>query len=141
MLGNNTYSLTPSVGVQGASLSFDDAVETGGFGYTVSRDDADFMQLRAGLELEGEFSSSLSGYVGVAYAYDLEDDQRSFALNSAELGGFSVNVAEREQSNFELAAGAIFNISDNAHFEVGYFGDFGSEYNGHAARASVRFGF
>ncbi|MEM7780209.1 MAG: autotransporter domain-containing protein [Pseudomonadota bacterium] len=141
ILDNSAFSVTPTIGINGANLSFDTVSETGGFGFTVDRDDADFLELRGGLELAGDLGSGLTGYVAGAYAYDLEDDQRVFALSSTELGNLNVLVAEREQSRFELSVGAAFNVTDNATIEVGYSGDYASGYDAHAGRASVRIGF
>ena len=141
LLPDSNMALTPTVGIKGASVSFDDATETGGFGFGVEREDADFTELRGGIELSGDVSNGVEGFVRGVFAYDLSDDARSFDLSSAELGSITVTQPERDQTRFELGAGAQFDVAENFSLEVGYQGDFGSGYSGHAASITGRLSF
>ena len=141
LLPNENVSVTPTIGLNGANINFDDAVETGGFGFTVAREDADFFELRGGIELASEFSPGVSGFVGGTFVAELNDDVRTFTLSSSELGTFGVVTPEREGDRFELAAGATIAASGNVSIDVGYMGEFASGYDAHAGRASVRVAF
>ena len=141
VLPSDNFSLLVTAGVSGASISFDDAVETIGFGFNVARDDADFLELRGGLELNGQITPALSGFLSGVFAYDLEDDQRLFALSSADLGTFTVALPEREQSRYELGAGLSLSVSEGFALEVGYLGDFASGYDAHSGRLTGRMRF
>ena len=135
VLGSDGASLTPT------SIGFDDAQETGAFGFLVEREDSDFLEGRIGAELAGEFSESLSGFITGTYIHDLAGDPRNFTLTSTQLPSFAVTSPSREENRFELAAGAAFDVSENFVIEVGYLGDFNDGYNAHSGRASVRIGF
>ncbi len=141
LLPDANVSLTPSVGINGANLSFDDTVEAGGFGLAVARSDADFLELRGGVELAGQVSPRVNGFVRGTVIHDLEDDARSFNLSSAELGAFTVALPEREQNRFELAAGASVDVSENFSVELGYLGDYSDGYDAHSAKVTARLAF
>lgn len=141
LASSDRVSITPSIGLNGAMLNFDDAVESGGFGFTVARDDVDYMELRGALEIAGEVSSAIDFYARGTYIRDLEDDAGVYQLTSAELGTFDVALPLRDQNRVEAAAGAVFGLSTNATVEVGYLGDFADDYDAHSAQASVRINF
>ncbi|MGB3469493.1 MAG: hypothetical protein WBA51_01565 [Erythrobacter sp.] len=141
LLPDENISITPTIGLNAARINFDDALETGGFGFTVERGDAAFVELRAGAEFGAQVSEKVSGFIGGTLIRDLIDDPRSFRLSSAQLPTFALDLPLREQDRFELAAGASVDVSENFVVELGYIGDFNSGYNAHSARASVRVAF
>ncbi|MFU7527757.1 beta strand repeat-containing protein [Qipengyuania sp. ASV99] len=141
LLPDANVAFTPSVGINGARINFDDVVEAGGFGFGVVREDADFLELRGSLELAAQVSPGVNGFVRGTAVRDLEDDVRRFTLSSAQLGTFAVAVAPRQTDRLELAAGANVNVSDAFSIELGYLGDFADGYNAHSARATARFAF
>lgn len=141
LIGNQVISVVPSVGLSGASISFDDTVETGGFGSAVVRDDAKFLELRAGLELGAELSPSISGHLGGTYVEDLEDERRGLVLSSIELGTIALALQERDTSRFEVGGGLTFDVTDTFKLEAGYLGDFASGYDAHSARLTARIAF
>ena len=141
LLGNDLVSVTPSVGINGAKISFDDATETGGFGFAVLRDDAEFTELRGGIEIAGQFGDSVRAFVSGTGIHDFGDDARNFNLTSAELGNLTVALPAREENRFELAAGATIDVSPNFSIGLGYLGDFADGYDGHAGRATMRLAF
>ena len=141
LLPDENVSLTPSVGINGATISFDNATEAGGFAFGIQRDDADFTELRGSVEAAGNLSERVSGFLRGTVVHDLSDDARNFTLTSTELGTFGVTVAPREQDRFELAAGADVQVSDNFSVGASYLGDFASGYDAHSARISGRFTF
>ncbi|WP_299191576.1 autotransporter domain-containing protein [uncultured Erythrobacter sp.] len=140
LLGGDQTSVTPFVGINGAKISFDNATETGGFGFGVVRDDAEFTELRGGIELAGQFGM-VRAFVSGTGIHDLGDDARNFNLTSAELGNFTVALPTREDNRFELAAGATVDVSPNFSIGLGYLGDFADGYDGHAGRATMRLAF
>ena len=141
LLGDENISLTPSLGINAARISFDDAVETGGFGFTVSRDDAEFVEARLGAEFGAVISEGVSGFIQGTVVHDLIDDQGDFAVSSAELPTFSLGLPAREQDRFELSAGATIDVSKNFSIGLGYLGDFADGYNAHSGRANFRLSF
>ena len=133
--------VTPKIGVNAARINFDDAAETGGFGFTVERGDAEFVELRGGLELGAQVSEGVSGFVSGTVIHDLIDSTRSFRLSSSQLGTFFTTLPLREQERFELSAGGSIAVSDTFAIDVGYLGDFNEGYQGHSARATARLSF
>ncbi|WP_416831148.1 MAG: autotransporter domain-containing protein [Erythrobacter sp.] len=141
LLPDENVSLTPSVGINGATISFDDAVEAGGFGFTVARDDAEFFELRGAVEFGAQVSDKVDGFVRGTIIHDLSDDQRLVTLNSAQLTPFTTVLPLREQDRFELAAGASVDVTQNVSFELGYLGDFADGYDAHSAHVTARIAF
>ncbi|WP_108786780.1 autotransporter domain-containing protein [Erythrobacter sp. Alg231-14] len=141
LLPNDSFALTPSLGVNGATIGFDDAVEAGGFALNVARDDANFVELRGGLALSGELSPQFSGFVQGTVVQDLGDDARTFNLTSAQLGAVTVISPDREQTRFELGAGASMDVTETFSIEVGYLGDFADGYDAHSGRVTARVAF
>ena len=141
LLADENVSLTPTIGVNAAEINFDDAVESGGFGFLVERGDAQYVELRGGIELASQLSEGVNGFISGTIIHDLEDSPRSFRLSSSELPTFFAQLPLREQDRFELAAGASIDVSDTIAVEVGYQGDFNSGYDAHAGRASLRIAF
>ncbi len=141
ILPDEGVSLTPSIGINGATFDYDDAVEAGGFGFTVAREHADFAEIRAAVELGAQVSSGVDGFVRGTVVHDINEDISNFTLTSAELGTFVVTTPARDQDRFELAAGANIDVSENFSLEVGYLGDFGGDYDGHSARITGRLKF
>lgn len=141
VLPSETLSLTPTLGINAARFGFDDATETGGFGFLVERGEAGFTELRGGLEFAGEFSETISGFVGGTYIEDVDGDSRSFVLNSSDLNSFVLTLPERDDSRFEIAAGLDAAVGENFTIAVGYLGDFASGYDAHAARITGRVTF
>lgn len=141
LLADENVSLTPSVGINGATISFDDAIEAGGFGFTVARDDAEFFELRGGVEFGAQVSDKVDGFVRGTIIHDLSDDQRVVTLSSAQLAPFTTVLPLREQDRFELAAGASVDVTQNVSFELGYLGDFADGYDAHSAHVTARIAF
>ena len=143
LLADENVSLTPSIGAHAMRINFDDAQESGGFGFLVERGDAAFAELRGAIELGAQISEGVSGFISGTVIRDLvgDEDPRSFRLSSTQLPTFFADLPLREQNRFELAAGATVDVSDTFSIDVGYLGDFNEGYSGHAARATVRIGF
>jgi len=137
----DNVGIIPSVGIQTADINFDDSVETGGIGFGVARGDAEFTELRGGLEVNGDISSIVRGFASATYIHDIEDSERSFSLTSTDLAPINVHLPEREQDRFEVAAGLIIGLSEGLGIDLGYHGDFANGYSAHAARANLRFAF
>lgn len=141
LLADENVSFTPSVGLNAASIDFDDTVESGGFGFAIEQGKAEFIEARFGAELGAQVSEKVNGFIQGVVIHDLIDDERSLRLSSTQLPTFSVVQPLREQDRFELSAGASVDVSENFVIELGYLGDFNSGYSAHSARASVRIGF
>lgn len=141
LLGGDTVSFTPTVGINFATISFDDAVETGGYGLLVQREDAEFFEARFGAELTGSFSEFVRGYLNGTYVNDLSDEAEPVTLSSSQLPSFTVLPAVREQDRFEVGAGVTFKLGETFGIDVGYLGDFSDGYDGHAARVTGRIAF
>jgi len=141
LAGADNVGIIPTIGVHHASIDFDDAVETGGLGFSVERDDVDFTELRGGLEINGDVGNFATAYAEATYIHDLEDEPRSFLLNSSDVGPFTAHLPLREEDRFEVAAGAMIGLSEGFGLEIGYLGDFADGYDAHAARANLRFTF
>ncbi len=141
ILPDEGVSLTPSIGINGATFDYDDAIEAGGFGFTVAREHADFAELRAAVELGAQVSPGVDGFIRGTVIHDINEDISDFTLTSAELGTFVVTTPARDQDRFELAAGANIDVSETFSLEVGYLGDFGGDYDGHSARITGRLKF
>lgn len=141
VLPDENVSLTPSVGVNFARINFDDAAETGGFGFLVERGDAEFAELRGGLEAGAKMSKAVSGFISGTIIRDLEGSTRSFRLSSTQLPTFNAVLPLRDQDRFELAAGVSINASETIAIDLGYLGDFNDGYQGHSARVTARIGF
>ncbi|MGB3470884.1 MAG: autotransporter domain-containing protein [Erythrobacter sp.] len=141
LLPDENISLTPTIGVNAASIGFDDTVESGGFGFAVERANARFVEGRAGVELGATVSENVSGFVQGTVVREFIDDPRSFRLTSSELQTILVQLGDRQQDRFELAAGADVELSPNTSIELGYQGEFVEGYSVHSARATVRIGF
>ncbi|QFT77096.1 autotransporter domain-containing protein [Erythrobacter sp. THAF29] len=141
LLPDENVWLTPSIGVNAARLNFDDVTEAGGFGFTIERGDAEFIELRGGVELGGQISEMVDGFIKGTVIYDTVDTPRSFRLSSSQLNTFQLNLPMREQNRFELAAGLNVDVSENFAIGVGYLGDFNDGYNVHAGRATLSIGF
>jgi hypothetical protein len=141
LLADEGVWVTPKVGVNAARINFDDVTETGGFGFTVERGDAEFVELRGGLEVGAQLSEGVGGFVSGTVIHDLIDSTRSFRLSSAQLGTFFTELPLREQNRFELSAGASIDVSESFAIDVGYLGDFNEGYQGHSARATARLAF
>ena len=118
LLPDENVSLTPSVGINGATISFDDAVEAGGFGFTVARDDAEFFELRGAVEFGAQVSDKVDGFVRGTIIHDLSDDQRLVTLSSAQLTPFTTVLPLREQDRFELAAAPSADVTQNVSLEL-----------------------
>ncbi|MEM9500735.1 MAG: autotransporter domain-containing protein [Pseudomonadota bacterium] len=141
LLPSDTLALTPTIGINAARFGFDDATETGGFGFLVDREDAGFTELRGGLEFSGDFSETISGFIGGTYIEDVDGDLRSFGLSSTDLNTFSLLLPERDDSRFEIAGALDAEVSESFSIGVGYLGDFASGYDAHAARITGRLTF
>ncbi|MDY7097686.1 MAG: hypothetical protein SXU28_06070 [Pseudomonadota bacterium] len=141
LLADENVSITPTVGLNAARINFDDAAETGGFGFNVRRGDAAYAELRFGAELGAQVSKKVSGFVSGTVIHDLIDDPRSFRLSSSQLPTFTAGLPLREQDRFELSAGASVDVSETFSIDLGYLGDFNDGYSGHSARANVRIAF
>ncbi|WP_390586235.1 autotransporter domain-containing protein [Erythrobacter sp. MTPC3] len=141
LLADENVSVTPSIGVNAARINFDDTVETGGFGFAVERGDAEYIELRGGIELGAQMSEGVDAFIKGTVIKDLVDTPRSFLLSSTELPDFFARLPLREQDRFELAAGASIDVSEMFSIGLAYQGDFNEDYSGHAARATLRFGF
>ncbi|MFL0357286.1 autotransporter outer membrane beta-barrel domain-containing protein [Erythrobacter sp. GH1-10] len=141
LLPDENVWLTPSIGVNAANIKFDDTTEAGGFGFTVERGDAEFIELRGGIELGAQMSEGVDAFVKGTVIHDTVDTVRSFRLSSTQLSTFFVDLPLREQDRFELAAGANIDVSENFSIEIGYQGDFNEGYSGHSGRATLRIGF
>ncbi|MEM6494164.1 MAG: autotransporter domain-containing protein [Pseudomonadota bacterium] len=141
VLPDENVSLTPTLGFNAAQINFDDAIEAGGFNFTVEQGDARFFEGRLGAELGARMSEKVSGFIQGTVVRDFEGSERTLRLNSAELPTFLVTQPVRERNRFELAAGANVDVSENFSIEVGYLGDFNDGYSGHSARASARIAF
>lgn len=61
LLPDEHVSITPSIGVNAAKIEFDDAQEAGGFGFAVVRGDAEYVELRGGIELGAQISPGVDG--------------------------------------------------------------------------------
>lgn len=141
LLPDENVSITPSIGVNFARINFDDTQENGGFDFLVERGDAEFAELRGGIEFGAQMSDKVSGFLRGTVIRDLEDTERSFRLSSTQLPTFSAILPRREVDRFELAAGATIDVSENFSVGLGYLGDFNEGYRAHSARATVRIGF
>ncbi len=141
LLADENVSLTPTLGVNAADISFDDGTEAGGFGFLVQRGDEVFIEGRAGLELAAQVSEKVDGFIQGTIIHDFADSPRSFRLSSAQLPTFTTSLPTPEQDRFELAAGVDVSVSDQFTIGLGYLGDFGGGYDAHSARATVRIGF
>ncbi|MEM7689000.1 MAG: autotransporter domain-containing protein [Pseudomonadota bacterium] len=141
LLPDENVALTPTMGLNAAQINFDDAVEAGGLGFTVDRDDANFFEGRLGIEASALLSEMVNGFIQGTVVYDFLDDPRLLNLTSAQVGSFAIAPALREQNRFELAAGATVDVSENFAIDLGYLGDFASGYDGHSGRVSVRIAF
>jgi outer membrane autotransporter protein len=141
LLPDENVAITPTIGVNFARVNFDDARESGGFDFLVERGDAEFAELRAGIELGARLSPKVKGLIGGTVVRDLEESTRSFRLSADQGPTFFAVLPLREVNRFELAATLSVTVSDTVAFDVGYHGDFNEGYQGHAARASVRIGF
>ncbi len=141
LLPDANVALTPSIGFNGATMNFDDAVETGGFGLTVDREGADFFELRGSVELSGQVSPMVDGFIQGTVVHNLSDSPRVFNLSSVELGQFAIVSPEIEQNRFELAAGVNVKVSENFGLQAGYLGDYAEGYTAHSARITARYAF
>lgn len=141
LIADENVSVTPTIGLNAARISFDDVTEGGGFGFTVERGDARFAELRAGLDLAAQVSQGVSGFVSGTVIHDLVDSRRSFRLSSSQIGTFFTVLPLRERDRFELSAGASIDVSDSFAIDLGYLGDFNEGYSGHSARATARIAF
>jgi azurin len=141
LIADENVSFTPTIGFNAARLRFDDAAETGGFGFLVERGDATFAELRGGLDLGAQISETVNGFVSGTVIRDLIDSDRSFRVSSTQLPSFSLALPLREQNRFELSAGLGVDVSENFAINVGYYGDFNEGYQAHSARATVSIGF
>lgn len=141
LIADDNVSVTPTIGVNAARISFDDVTESGGFGFTVERGDARFAELRAGLDLAAQVSQGVSGFVSGTVIHDLVDSRRSFRLSSSQIGTFFAVLPLRARDRFELSAGASIAVSDGFALDLGYLGDFNEGYRGHSARATARIAF
>ncbi|QIQ86797.1 autotransporter outer membrane beta-barrel domain-containing protein [Erythrobacter sp.] len=141
LIADENVSITPTIGVNAARIEFDDVTEAGSFGFTVERGDAEFLELRGGLQLGARVSEGVSGLVSGNVIRDLADSQRSFRLSSSQLGTFFTALPLRECDRFELAAGASIDVSETFAIDVGYLGDFNEGYRGNSARATARIAF
>lgn len=141
LLPDENVWLTPSIGVNAARINFDDTVEAGGFGFTVERGDAEYVELRGGVELGAQISQTVDGFIRGTVIHDTVDTVRSFRLTSAQLRPFFVELPLRERNRFELAAGLSVDVSENFAIGVGYQGDYNDGYNAHSGRATLKVGF
>ncbi len=141
LLPDDGVALVPSLAVNGASISFDDSTEAGGFGFGVVREDADFVELRGAVELGADLSPGVSGFIRGTIIRDFGETARGFLLSSSELGTLAVRTADREDDRFELAAGATIDIGESFAIDLGYLGDFAEGYSAHAARITGRIAF
>ncbi|MEE4537063.1 MAG: hypothetical protein V2J51_01040 [Erythrobacter sp.] len=141
VLGDENVALVPTVGFAGARINFDDTIESGGFGFGIERDDAEFAELRGGIELSGGFTDTVRGFIQGTVIHDLIDDEEVVILTSDQLAPFTVHGFAREQDRFELAAGLSAVLGDTVEIGVGYLGDFADGYDAHSARATLRIGF
>ncbi|MEQ8772969.1 MAG: autotransporter domain-containing protein, partial [Erythrobacter sp.] len=141
LIADENISVTPTIGVNAARIEFDDVTESGGFGFTVERGDAAFVELRAGLDIAAQLSEGVSGFVSGTVIHDLTDSERSFRLSSSQLGTFFTVLPLRERDRFELAAGASIDVSESFAIDLGYLGDFNQGYRAHSARATARIVF
>ncbi|MDJ0641970.1 MAG: hypothetical protein QNJ15_04055 [Erythrobacter sp.] len=141
LIADENVSLTPSLGINAADISFDDAAEAGGFGFVVERGDEVFIEGRAGIELGAQVSDKVDGFIQGTIIHDFADSPRSFRLSSAQLPTFTTSVPTPEGDRFELAAGVDVSVSDQFSIGLGYLGDFGGGYDAHSARATLRIGF
>jgi len=141
LLPDENVSLTPTLGLNAADISFDDGTEAGGFGFLVERGDEVFIEGRAGIELAAQVSDMVDGFIQGTIIHDFADSARTFRLSSTQLPTFVTNLPTPEQDRFELAAGASVAVSEQFTIDVGYLGDFGGGYDAHAGRLTVRMGF
>jgi len=141
LLPDEGVSLTPSIGINGATFDFDDAVETGGFDFTVAREHADFAEVRGAIELGAQVSPGVEGFIRGTVIHDINEDASNFTLASDQLGSFVVTTPGRDEDRFELAAGADVAVSQNFSLAIGYVGDFGGSYDGHSASITGRLKF
>ncbi|MEL7217847.1 MAG: autotransporter domain-containing protein, partial [Pseudomonadota bacterium] len=141
LLPDENVSLTPTLGINAADISFDDGTEAGGFGFLIERGDEVFIEGRAGLELGAQVSDKVDGFIQGTIIHDFADSPRSFRLSSAQLPTFTTNLPTPGEDRFELAAGMDVSVSDQFSIGLGYQGDFGGGYDAHSARATVRIGF
>lgn len=141
LLPDENVAITPTIGVNFSRVNFDDAQESGGFDFLVERGDAEFAELRAGIEFGAKLSPKVQGLIGGTLVRDLEESTRSFRLSADQGPTFFAVLPLREVNRFELAATVSVTVSDTVAFDVGYHGDFNEGYQGHAARAAVRIGF
>ena len=107
----------------------------------VERGDAEYVELRGGVELGAQISEMVDGFIKGTVIYDTVDTMRSFRLTSTQLRPFFAELPLREQNRFELAAGLSVDVSENFAIGVGYQGDFNDGYNAHSGRATLKVGF
>jgi hypothetical protein len=141
LLPDEGVRFVPTVGLNYASIGFDDAVESGGFGLTVAREDVDFLELRGGVELGAQISEGVGGFIAGTVIRDLEDEPEIVRLTSAQLPAVALQGPPRAENRFELAAGASVDLSRTIAFELGYLGDFADGYDSHSARLNLRIAF
>ncbi|MEO0872560.1 MAG: autotransporter outer membrane beta-barrel domain-containing protein, partial [Pseudomonadota bacterium] len=141
LLADENVSLKPTIGMNAMLINFDDALESGGFAFTVEQGDARFVEARFGAEFGAQVSEKVSGFVQGTVIHDLIDSQRSLVLSSSQLPTFAISQPVRERDRFELSAGASVDVSDSFAIDIGYLGDFNEGYQGHSARATMRIAF
>ncbi|MBA4083022.1 MAG: hypothetical protein C0496_17420, partial [Erythrobacter sp.] len=141
LLPDENVRIVPAIGVNYASISFDDTRESGGFGFLIAQEDAEFVELRGGIELGAALEGGVDAFISGTVIRDLEDDASIVVLSSSQLPTFNVALPARSADRFELAAGAAVNILQNFALELGYLGDFNEGYSAHSGRVKVRFAF
>ena len=140
-VGNDTFAITPFVGLQYANLSSDIYSETGGLNLTVAAGDVDFFEGRVGAAFATK-GSSFSFKGSAAYVYDFAGDARVFDLGFAGTPDtFRVSAGEPSQSRFEYGAGFEFGKETGFGIGLGYQGESASDFQSHAGTVTLRFRF
>jgi outer membrane autotransporter protein len=132
---------TPTVGINYLEIDFDDYVETGGFGFTVNRQDIQFVEGRLGLRLAGEWDKFTAQVQG-NWAYDFDTDRRIVGLNSLTgVSDFALTSDFISESRYEVDAGIGYRFMENGSVDLVYNGEFADEAESHGGLIRVRFGF
>ncbi|TRD10682.1 autotransporter outer membrane beta-barrel domain-containing protein [Erythrobacter insulae] len=141
LLEDENIWIVPTIGLNVANINFDDTTETGGLGLTVERGDAEFVELRGGIEFGAEISDDVTGFVKGTIIHDTVNTVRSFRVSSSQVSPRLIEFPLRGQDRFEFAAGLTAQLSETVAIAAGYQGDFNENYKAHAARLTVRIGF
>ncbi|MEM1132977.1 MAG: autotransporter domain-containing protein [Pseudomonadota bacterium] len=137
---SETFTLTPTLGINYMQLDFDEYTEFGGLGLGVTRDEVTFFEGRAGLTANADLNGFDLMLRGI-YAYDFDADARVVQLTFFNAPSFVASSDEPAQGRFEVDLGLGYDLSETARLDVAYNGEFADEYTSHGGFIRFRIDF